>query len=470
MKHSLESGVAFLSIEEAARLLRRKKISPVDLVDEALERIERLNPSLNAFITVLREQALQAARRRERELRSRKDRGPLHGIPITLKDNFLTRGIRTTAGSKILSNYVPSSHSAVARKLELAGAILLGKTNLHEFAYGISNENDHFGPAHNPWSPDRVTGGSSGGSAAAVAAGIGFASMGTDTAGSVRIPAALCGVTGLKPTFGLVSVEGVIPLSLSADHVGPIARTVTDACILLETIAEAYPKGAARPDHRKLRSRATLKCQVGWPKNYFFERIDPEVMRFIEAARKCFEAHGGKICEAHLPRITDWVRAATTIGIAEAARYHQSQGYFPARQKEYGKEIAERLEMGLSVSAVDYIRALELRREAQRDMDSVFEKVDVILAPASPIPAWRIGENEITIAGEKETVRSAVVRVNRPANFTGHPSISVPCGFTSNDLPVGLQMIGPRWGEARLLSIALAYEQSNQWHNRHPKL
>src|SRR5579862_4073234 len=254
-----ESELAFLTIEQAARLLRKKSISPSDLIEVALARIERFNPTANAFITVLANHARAEARRAEKQLRGRGAASLLCGIPISIKDNFSTRGVRTTAGSSILSRFVPGSDSDVVRKLQHAGAIILGKTNMHEFAYGITNENPHFGPARNPWDLDCITGGSSGGSAAALAMGIGYAATGTDTGGSIRIPAALCGVVGLKPTFGLVSVEGVVPLAKTLDHAGPMARSVTDVCVILDAIAGDYPRGAIRPDPRKLRKNRPRK-------------------------------------------------------------------------------------------------------------------------------------------------------------------------------------------------------------------
>ena len=292
----------FFQSSRLARLLRRKKISPVELVDASLARIERLNPSINAFLTVLAEPARRQARAAEREIRRGRWRGPLHGIPISLKDNFWTRGIRTTAGSKILADFVPDEDSDVAASLARAGAILLGKTNMHEFAYGITSENPHYGPVHNPWARERISGGSSGGSAAAVATGMCFASVGTDTGGSIRIPSALCGIVGLKPTFGLVSVEGSVPLGVSFDHVGPIARSVADACITLEAIAGKYPKGEVRPDYRKLRKNRPRRFRLGWPQDFFFERLDGEVRRLVEAAGKLFESSWALVYENRLCR------------------------------------------------------------------------------------------------------------------------------------------------------------------------
>jgi len=464
-----ESELALCSIEQASALLRARKISPVELTEAALARVERLNPGLNAFLTILAEPARKEARAAEREIARRRWRGPLHGIPISLKDNFWTRGIRTTAGSKILKDFAPREESEIARRLAAAGAILIGKTNMHEFAYGITSENPHFGPARNPWNRERITGGSSGGSAAAVAAGMGLGSMGTDTGGSIRIPSALCGVTGLKPTFGLTSVAGVIPLSESLDHAGPLARSAVDVCILLEALAGDYPKGQVRPDYRKLR-RAPRRFRIGRPREYFYERLDDEVRAQLEGAARCLGSLGGRVEEISVPGLAQAADAGTTIALAEATRYHEARGWFPARAGDYGDDVRGRLEMGMKVSAVDYLRAMEVRGEARRELDAVFEGVDAIIAPASPIPAPRIGESELTIAGSKLPVRALLVGTSRPANVSGHPAISIPCGFTPDGLPVGLQLIGPRWGEARLLAIAAAYQRATDWHLRRPPL
>lgn len=466
-----ESELAFLSIKQAARLVRRKDISPVELVDVALARIERRGAGLNAFLTVLGEKARKRAKQAEREIRSGKVRGPLHGIPISLKDNFWTRGIRTTAGSKILEDFVPKKDSDAAKLLADAGAILLGKTNMHEFAYGITGENPHYGASRNPWAPDRISGGSSGGSAVAVATGMGFASLGTDTGGSIRIPAGLSGIVGLKPTFKLVSVEGVVPLGVSFDHVGPLARNVTDACIMFEAIAGPYPKGAAKPNHKSLEKNLPRRFRVGWPREFFFERVDPEIRKAVETAAKTFESLGGRIEEVALPRVDQCVESATTIVAAEANHYHESQGYFPSRSEDYGGDVRGHLERGHKLLAVDYFRGLESKRCVTEDFEAALEKVDVILAPTSPIPAPPIGQTQVQVAGERETaVRAELLRLTRPSNITGLPAISIPCGFTAGGLPIGLQLIGRRWAEAPLLSIALAYEQATDWHKRRPPL
>lgn len=465
-----QSAPEFLSIEEAGRLLRKREISPVELVDAALARIERGNPRLNAFLMIVADEARRQARAAERAIRRGNSSGPLHGIPISLKDNFWTRGVRSTAGSKILETFVPDEDSEVASRLVRAGAILLGKTNMHEFAYGITNENPHYGPVRNPWAQERISGGSSGGSAVAVATGMGFASMGTDTGGSIRIPASLCGIVGLKPTYGLVSVAGVVPLAETMDHAGPLARTVTDVCIILQAVAEKYPKGARVPEYRKLRKSIPRRFRLGWPKEYFFDRLDAEVRWAMDAAGKTLESLGARIEEVSLPHLGESVEPSTNIAMAEATRYHESQGYFPARAAEYGEDVRKRLEMGRDVRAVDYLNAFAVKREIQKEFQDAYARVDALIAPALPIGAPRIGENELMIEGEKETVRSALVRLNRPANLTGDPAISIPCGFTRAGLPIGLQLIAPRWSESRLLAIALAYEDATEWHRQHPVL
>ena len=465
-----QSAATFLSIEEAGRLLRKREISPIELVDAALARIEGGNSGLNAFLTIIADDARRKARAAERAIRRGNWGGPLHGIPISLKDNFWTRGIRSTAGSKILANFVPDEDSDVAGRLARAGAILLGKTNMHEFAYGITNENPHYGSVRNPWAQERISGGSSGGSAAAVATGMGFASMGTDTGGSIRIPASLCGIVGLKPTYGLVSVAGVVPLAETLDHAGPLARSVTDVCIMLQAVAGKYPKGAPTPEYRKLRKSIPRRFRLGWPKEYFFDRLEAEVRTAIDAAAKTLESIGARIEDVSLPHLADSVEPSTNIAMAEATRYHESQGFFPARAAEYGEDVRKRLEMGREVRAVDYLNAFAVKHEIEEEFQAAYVHVDAIIAPALPIAAPRIGENELMIESEKETVRSALVRLNRPANLTGDPAVSIPCGLTRAGLPIGLQLIGPRWSEARLLAIALAYENATEWHRRHPVL
>jgi aspartyl-tRNA(Asn)/glutamyl-tRNA(Gln) amidotransferase subunit A len=468
----MKNGYGDRTIVEVAARLRRRKLSPVELTQDALARIEELNPRLNAFITVTAERALRDAKVAEREIRQRKYRGALHGIPISLKDNIWTRGVRTTAGARILREFIPPADADVAARLWKAGAVLIGKTNLHEFAYGITTENPHYGAARNPWDRSRIAGGSSGGSAASLAVGIGFGSIGTDTGGSIRIPAALCGIAGLKPTFGRVSCNGIVPLAVTLDHAGPLARNVADIAVLLDIIKQTdEPEGHF---HRALQRRAKTKkvcakLRLGWPRDYFFASVDGEVKRAVEKAAEQFEKMGARIIEISLPHAEDLTEASIHIALAEAREYHESQGYFPARAEDYGEDVRKLLEMGGAVRAVDYLKAQQVRERVREDFRAAFEQADAIIAPTTPIVAPHLREQETRIGQQTESVRAALVRMNRPANFTGFPVISVPCGFTRGGLPIGMALHGPEWGEAKLLRIAHAYEQATVWHLRHPE-
>lgn len=468
----MKNGYSDRTIAEVAVRLRQRKLSPVDLAQDALARIEELNPRLNAFITVTAERALRDAKTAEREIRQGKYRGVLHGIPISLKDNIWTRGVQTTAGSKILREFIPPVDADVAMRLWKAGAVLIGKTNLHEFAYGITTENPHYGSTKNPWDTSRIAGGSSGGSAASLAAGIGFGSIGTDTGGSIRIPAALCGIAGLKPTFGRVSCAGIVPLAVTLDHAGPLTRNVTDIAILLDIIKQTdEPEGHFR---RALQSRgkakkACAKVRLGWPRDYFFSSIDEGVKRAVEKAAKQFEKMGARIIEISLPHAEDLTEPSIQIALAEAREYHESQSYFPARAEDYGEDVRQLLEMGNAIRAVDYLKAQQVRERVREDFRAAFVQVDAIIAPTTPFAAPRLGEQTVQIGRETESVRGALVRMNRPANFTGFPVISIPCGFTRDRLPIGMALHGPEWGEEKLLKIAYAYEQATEWHLRHPE-
>jgi len=485
-----DTDLAFASIEEVGKLFRKRKLSPVELTKLMLARIDRLNPKLNAYITVTVEIALAQAKRAEAELfapRGRKghrDRGPLHGIPISLKDNIYTRGIRTTAGSKILRDFIPDEDATVVGQLKNAGAILLGKTNMHEFAYGVTSNNPHYGPVHNPWDPARIPGGSSGGSAAAVAAGLCYGSIGTDTGGSIRIPAALCGIVGLKPHYRRVSIAGVVPLSTTLDHVGPLTRSAVDAALLLQAITTGdYLDGSAEkvllPFHlrgvNEIRQKPRVPLHLGIPADYFWERIDSEVQRIIRKALA--NKNSGSVvlheCRAH--SVHQWTDPSTNIALAEATDFHLRSGWFPSRAAEYGDDVKTRLEMGLKVRAVDYLAALSMRKMAWLGLFGQLgvpsgKMLDAVVVPTTPFAATEIGVEEISVDGKTELVRAGLLRLNRPANFTGLPSISIPCGFTSSGLPVGLQIIGPSWQEKTILRIAHAFEASHDYHLRRPPL
>jgi len=472
-----EESLAFATIEELASLFAKRKLSPVELTEMFLRRIEQRNPALNAFLTVTAREALAAARRAEKHFlrprSSRRENSLLLGIPITIKDNIWTRGIRSTAGSKILRDFVPSEDSTVARKLARAGAVLLGKTNLNEFAYGITGGNAHYGAVRNPWAPDRISGGSSAGSAAAIAAGLCVASIGTDTGGSIRVPSAFCGAVGLKPTFGRVSIFGTMPLSPSLDHVGPMARSVADAAILLSIIAgrdSLDPTSSPRPvdNFRAALKTPSRKFRVGRPREYYWEKVDPEVRRIAEAAIRDMEKRGAVVTEVSLPHLKESLDAATEISLAEALHVHEAAGYFPSRAADYGEEVGLRIAAGAKIPAHRYLAGFDVRKRLLAEFDAAFESVDAVVAPTVPVPAPPIGAESVRIDGEEIGARPAIVGHCRPANFTGLPAISVPCGFTGEGLPVGLQFIGRAFEEASLLRIAHSYEQANGWRGRHP--
>ena len=457
--HDLE----FASIEEVSVLLARKKVSPVELAKLYLTRIERLNPKLNAFITVTSESALAEAQAAERELFRGKRRGALHGIPLALKDNIWTKGVHTTVGSSILRDFLPSEDATVVRSLRRAGAIVLGKTNLHEFAYGVTSENPHYGPVRNPWNLDRIPGGSSGGSAVAVAAGLCAVAIGTDTGGSIRIPSALCGVVGLKPTFGRVSVHGVFPLAASFDHVGPIARSSLDAALVLECIAGRDPLDATTLPRSEKNFRPGLKgkrVRLGRPKEHFWVNLDSEVRNIAEKSVADFLKTGVELEEISLPGISAGVEAANLIAAVEASQMHESAGYFPARASEYGVDVRGRLEQGGKTRALDYLNAKEVMRRGRDEVEVALETVDAIVFPTTAIAAPPMGSERVRVAEVEMPLRSALVDLNRPGNFTGLPAISTPCGITRNGLPVALQFLGRRFDEARLIGIADRFSQT----------
>jgi aspartyl-tRNA(Asn)/glutamyl-tRNA(Gln) amidotransferase subunit A len=471
-----KNELAFLSIAEAARLIRRKKISPLELTDLMLARIEALNPKINAYITVCGDLARKAARAAEREIMRGHYRGPLHGIPISIKDNIYTSGIRTTAGSKILRNFVPDEDAEVVSRLKEAGAIILGKTNMHEFAYGVTCENPHYGSVRNPWDLTRIAGGSSGGSAAALAAGMCYGSVGTDTGGSIRIPAALCGVVGCKPTADTVALDEVVELSSSLDHAGPLARTATDIAILLralmveplanrlENCLTTKPAVALRP------FRQLNELRLGLPATFFFEQIDPEVEALVRAAVNWFERAGAQIENIEIPEITASEKAGNDIALPEAAAFHSVMNWFPARADDYGEDVRKRLELGRETRALDYLAALEFQQRFELMFTFILGQVDAVLTPVTPIAAPRIGEKEVILGGQQESVRAALLRLCRPANLMGAPATSVPCGFTAGGQPVGLQIIGRPMDEATVLRLAHTYEQAHAWHTMHPPI
>lgn len=463
-----DTGLAFASISQIALLFRKRKLSPVELTKLMLSRIDQLNPKLNAYVTVCADLALAQAKQAEAELfspRGRKghrDRGPLHGIPISLKDNIYTAGVRTSAGSTILKDFVPTQDAAVFSQLKEAGAVILGKTNLHEFAYGVTSNNPHFGPVRNPWGLSRIAGGSSGGSAAAVAAGLCYGSIGTDTGGSIRIPAALCGIVGLKPTLGRVSVAGVIPLSPKLDCAGPLARSIRDAALLLEPI---LPRAKGEPSPRALAksSAKARKFTLGIPKELAPDSASSDVYLVFEEAIRLLKKSGVKCRDVSLPLLLETEDAGNQIAWPEATHYHQQAGWFPARAADYGDDVRSRLEMGANVSATAYLSALALREKFIQQLHLTLEDedLDALVVPTTPIAAPRVGQESIRLGDSEHPTRALLLRNNRPANLAGVPALSVPCGLTPEGLPAGLQFIGAVCKEHLLLQIALLFESAH---------
>jgi len=453
------------TILELSEALRERRLSPVELTRECLARIERFNPTLNAFIAVTADTALQQARRAEEEIQRGDWRGPLHGIPLGLKDLIDTAGIPTTAASELYKHRIPMHSAEVVLKLEHAGAVFLGKQNLHEFAYGGSSMISCFGEVRNPWRPAHITGGSSGGSAAAVAVGMGYGAIGTDTAGSIREPAALCGVVGLKPTYGRVSARGVIPLSESLDHVGPLGKTVADVTLLFQAIAadlDTWNPGLSAPDFLTSWNRPRLDLRVGVPRSYFYDDLDPEMASAVEEALRVLGTFTQEMREIRLHTDAD-----RTLQAAEAYAFHADS---VAKTPElYQPETLRRIKTGENVGRTDYLRRRAELDAVRKDIRNVFETIDVFVTPTTPIPAPSIAElkQNPDLLRPRELL---LLRNTRPLNVWGLPAISVPCGFTKAGLPIGMQIAGPSGRDDLVLQVAYLYEQATTWHERTPLL
>jgi aspartyl-tRNA(Asn)/glutamyl-tRNA(Gln) amidotransferase subunit A len=403
--------------------------------ESALAAIHKHNPRLNAFITVLEDAAKQ-----------RPKSGPLSGVPISLKDLIYTKGIRTTAGSKILANFVPKKDAEVVRRLRAAGAVIVGKNNLHEWAYGVTSNNPHYGPVRNPHDPTRIPGGSSGGSAAAVATGMSAASIGTDTGGSIRIPASLCGVVGLKPTHGAVSLDGVIPLSSTMDHVGPLANSVQMAATVFEVIS----------GHRlKPFGQGVRELRVGVPEAFFFEQLQPEVERAVREAVDRLGALGAKVKTIRVPLAAEANDAGRTILLVEALETHRK---YKARRAEYGDAVRALLEFGETITPAQYGAAQKVRRQFTGELTKLWKSIDVIVTPSIPITAPLIGQESVSIGDHQEEVRSCLTRFARVFNITGVPALSLPCGLDNRGLPIGVQIVAAKGGESMVLRAALTLE------------
>jgi len=465
-----------LSISEAAELLRQKKISPVDLATDCLDRIERLNPVLNTFITVTHESAMAQARVAEDEIQRGEWRGPLHGIPVGLKDLIDTAGVRTTCGSALFADRVPTEDAEVAQRLKRAGAVLLGKQNLQEFAYGGTCVSSHFGAVHNPWNPKHIAGGSSGGSAAAVAAGMCFGAIGSDTGGSIREPAAFCGIVGLKPTYGRVSTRGVFPLSWSLDHVGPICRNVRDAALMLEAIAGYDVLDATCVDWPTEKYANALSSKtdfrVGLVRQPFFEDLDRDIelamneaievirrMSAVSEARPSGRASSLEVTEVELPSVPTAVQAPEVYAV--------HKDYYANSPELYRPWMRARLAQAATADTGAYVADRFALERVRRTVNDVFAEVDLLITPTTPVPPITIEEASNMSPNPAGEVW---LRNTRPFNAYGLPTISIPCGFTKAGLPIGLQIAGPRFGEGRVLRFAHAFEQSTDWHKRMPTL
>ncbi|HXG04284.1 MAG TPA: amidase [Candidatus Binatia bacterium] len=459
-------------VVDLARMIATKEVSPVEITRRCLERITAHDGTLRAFITVAGDAALEQARRAEAEVVAGRPLGPLHGVPVGLKDLFETRGLRTTAGSRILADFVPDRDATVVARLRAAGAIVLGKLNLHEFAYGPEGVNVHYGTTRNPWDVSRLAGGSSSGSAVAVAADMVAAALGSDTGGSIRIPAAFCGLTGLKPTYGRVSRAGVLPLAWTMDHVGPMARTAADCARLLTVLAgpdPADPTTSPRPvpDYEAALTGDIRGLRVGLLEGFFLDGTDPPVRAAVEDAARMLAALGAVVDRVTLAAVPDVAAAAFAIVGSEALAYHA--GWLRTRPEDYQPDVRERLQLGVVIGGAHYVRGQQVRGRVRAEVDQVLTRFDVLLAPTTPCAAPRVGEREAVIGGRPTDVRSALLRLTRPFNFTGHPACSVPCGFTGNGLPVGLQIVGRAFDEATVLRVADAYQRGSDWHRRRPR-
>ena len=461
-----------LTIARAAKLLRSREVSPVELTDDYLARITRLNPTVNAYVAVTAERARTDARRAADEIAGGNYRGPLHGVPIALKDLYDTAGIETAGGAKFLRGRVPERDSTAARKLREAGSVLLGKLNTHELAYGVTTNNPHFGATHNPWQLDHIPGGSSGGSGAAIAAGMAVATLGTDTGGSIRIPASLCGCVGLKPTYGRASKAGVLPLSYLLDHPGPIVRTVEDAAIVLNAIAGYDPEDPATvpvpvEDYTAALGGGVKGLRIGVLRSYFFERLDDQVRAAVEGAIETLRGLGASVRDVTIPGIQEVIASLFGIVLVEAQAIHAEP--LKTRPGDFGPDVGAILSqptppasaVAASLRAKDAL-TVAMRRE--------LEAVDLLLTPTTPLPAIPIGQETVRYGGAEEPAIAAFVRCTGPFNASGLPALSLPCGFTRAGLPIGLQLVGRPFDEATVLRAGHAYEQASDWHLRRPAL
>jgi aspartyl-tRNA(Asn)/glutamyl-tRNA(Gln) amidotransferase subunit A len=465
--------LAFASIAEIGPRLRRAEVSPVELTRACLDRIARLDPTLDAFISVTPDAALAEARQAEQDIQQGHYRGPLHGIPIAQKDLMYTRGVRTTGGSKVLQNFVPDADAAVVARLRQAGAVGLGKLNLHEFAAGGTSENPHYGAVHNPWNLAHNPGGSSGGSGAALAAGLCLGATGSDTAGSIRIPSHACGTTGIKPTYGRVSCFGVIPLSWSLDHVGPMTRSAADAALMLNAMAGFDRRDSATVERPVEDFTASLNqrlngLHIGIPTSYFNEHLQPEVESAWRAAIDTLVALGANPVDVAFTALDAAQRVGMTIVRVEMTTFHRE--WFARQPADYSAAARERFAVGASRGAVEYAQAQRDREPIRVELWATFDQVDVLVTPAMPTTMARIGSSVVEFDGQSFDTSELATRCTYPFNLSGMPAMSIPCGFDRNGLPIGLQLAAAPWQEALLLRVAHQFQQATDWHLKRPSL
>ncbi len=466
--------LAQLTLAEAARLVRAREVSPVELVEACLARIRAVNDKLAAYISVYEEQARAVAKAAEAMVQAGHWLGPLHGIPVSLKDNVAVRGLATTAGSKILRDWIPDEDATVTARLRQAGAIFVGKTNMHEFAWGGTSANPHYGAVRNPWNPERFPAGSSGGSGAAVAARTCYGAIGTDTGGSIRLPSAINGIVGIRPTYGRVSNAGIIPLAWSMDTAGPMTRTVEDCAIMFNVIAGPDPKDpscSAAPvvDYTADLGRGVRGIRIGVVPGYFFHHLQRPVHDAVRSALKTFEGLGASVVDVNIENIHGNISAQLTIESAEPSSYHQR--WLRERPGDYGEDVRMLLEIGEMLLATHYVQAQRYRSLLRGEFLSAFKSVDVFICPTLPFTATPVGAMKVVIEnGVEEDMLSAIMQYTGVPSLTGLPSLNVPCGFDQDALPVGMQIIGQPFGEAALFRVGAAFQAATDFHKRAPAL
>jgi len=466
------SDVQNLTIREAAARIQRSALSPVELTDALLQRIERVNKTLNAYITVCAQQAREIAQAAETMIRAGYHLGPLHGIPIAIKDNIYTRGIRTTAGSKILGDFVPDEDATVITRLKRAGALIIGKTNLHEFAWGGTTDNPHYGTCRNPWNPERFPAGSSGGSGAAVAARTCLGALGTDTGGSIRLPSSVNGIVGIRPTIGRVSNHNVVPLAWTMDTVSPMTRTVDDCVLMFEVIAghdplDEHSSQTPVSDYRAELTRGARGLRVGLIRDYSLTHVQPAVGATIRTALQTLQSLGVEVEEIAMPSIHGNISAQLTIESCEPSTYHQE--WLRTRPADYGDDVRTLLELGEMYLATHYLQAQRYRSVLRKEFLDGFRQVDVFVTPTLPFTATPCGATTVAIEGNREEdMLSAIMQFTGVPSLAGLPALSLPVGFDADGLPVGMQVIGRPFDEATLFRLGHAYQQATDWHTRAP--